>query len=449
VWPRVALAVAVVAGLVWLAARPHHWRPLSGAPLFAACTDFGYVNGWCADLPLRGMRLHVLVIPAVEGPAQGALLYLEGGPGGAATQSAIRVNEVFARVGKHRDLVMVDQRGTGGSGALSCPDRSVRAQDAAAVTAYLRSCARELRAARSDTTSAAADDLEAVRRALGYGKVDVYGASYGATLAQVYLERHPGSVRTMTLDGGSLPSVRIYDASVRNAQHALDATIARCGSACRQTKNQLATLLRRPRVHVLAASGPVDLRPDDVAWTVDTLSETPDGAASIPAAVRAAAHGNYLELARDYVQRVGPYLDPRLRLAMVWVILCSEPWARFDAPAGDGYLAKAAAARSRVFDEACRAVPRARAAAWDPPPSHVPVLLLAGGADPLDPPANLHGWRRLYPNGRLVVVPGAAHGVADYPCVETLIARFVEADGARSLDTSCARRVQLPPFETG
>ena len=448
-WPRVALAVAVVAGLVWLAARPHHWRPLSGAPLFASCSDFGYVNGWCADLPLRGTRLHVSVIPAVVGPAQGALFYLEGGPGGAATQSAIRVNEIFARVGKHRDLVMVDQRGTGGSQALSCPVRNVRARDAAAVTAYLRSCSQQLVRARPDTTSAAADDLEAVRRALGYGKVDVYGASYGATLAQVYLERHPGSVRTMMLDGGSLPSVRIYDASVRNAQHALDATIARCGAACRQTNDQLATLLRRPREHVLAATGPVDLQPDDIAWTVAALSETPDGAASIPAAVRAAAHGNYLELARDYTTRVGPYLDPRLRLAMVWVILCSEPWARFDRPAGDGYLAAAAAARAHVFEQACRVVPKAQVTAWSAQPSQVPVLLLAGGADPLDPPANLRGWRRLYPNGRLVVVLGAAHGVSDFPCVQTLIARFVDAGGARSIDTSCARRVQLPAFETG
>jgi len=148
VWPRVALAVAVVAGLVWLAARPHHWRPLSGAPLFASCSDFGYVNGWCADLPLRGTRLHVSVIPAVVGPAQGALFYLEGGPGGAATQSAIRVNEIFARVGKHRDLVMVDQRGTGGSQALSCPVRNVRARP----TISRRSAGRSV-TARSTSTA--------------------------------------------------------------------------------------------------------------------------------------------------------------------------------------------------------------------------------------------------------------------------------------------------------
>jgi pimeloyl-ACP methyl ester carboxylesterase len=72
------------------------------------------------------------------------------------------------------------------------------------------------------------------------------------------------------------------------------------------------------------------------------------------------------------------------------------------------------------------------------------VLLLAGGADPLDPPANLRGWRRLYPNGRLVVVPGAAHGVADYPCVQSLIARFIDRS---ALGAGC--RVQLPAFESG
>ena len=76
-------------------------------------------------------------------------------------------------------------------------------------------------------------------------------------------------------------------------------------------------------------------------------------------------------------------------------------------------------------------------------------LLLAGGADPLDPVANLRGWRRAFPNGRLVVVPGGAHGSIEYGCIQTLVARFVAADTARGLDTSCARRIALPPFETG
>jgi pimeloyl-ACP methyl ester carboxylesterase len=79
----------------------------------------------------------------------------------------------------------------------------------------------------------------------------------------------------------------------------------------------------------------------------------------------------------------------------------------------------------------------------------VPALLLAGGADPLDPVANLRGRRRLFPHGRLVVVPGAGHGTIDYPCVQELVARFVDRGTAAGLDASCARHVTLPPFMIG
>jgi pimeloyl-ACP methyl ester carboxylesterase len=78
-----------------------------------------------------------------------------------------------------------------------------------------------------------------------------------------------------------------------------------------------------------------------------------------------------------------------------------------------------------------------------------PVLLLAGGADPLDPVANLRGWRRAFPNGRLVVVPGAGHGVIGYSCLQAIVAGFVARRSADRLDTSCAQHVPLPSFVIG
>ena len=84
------------------------------------------------------ISLRIVVLPATKRPAEGALFYLEGGPGGAATAAAIQVNNLLAEVQRNRDLVMVDQRGTGGSHRLACPDRYVRRANAAAVTRYLR-----------------------------------------------------------------------------------------------------------------------------------------------------------------------------------------------------------------------------------------------------------------------------------------------------------------------
>ncbi|HVM56430.1 MAG TPA: alpha/beta fold hydrolase [Gaiellaceae bacterium] len=470
-WPGLAVVLLGV-GLgvaAWTRGGSHPWRPPSGAPRFVSCTDGGYVHGWCGNVavpedPLRPagrtISLRVAVLPATTQPAAGALFYLEGGPGGAATASAIRVNQLFAEVGRDRDLVMVDQRGTGGSHALSCADEPVRASDAAAVAAYVRRCFARLRDdPRLYTTSVAADDLEAVRRTLGYGRIDLYGGSYGATLAQVYLRRHPDSVRSAVLDGASLPGVRIYELSARNAERALDAQLARCAAApaCRHAfphpRRELSELLARPPRRVTVQAGTYTLSADDVAWTVAALSAAAEGAALIPYTIDAAAHGDYKPLARAYAEQIGPDLDPRARLAMSWEILCSESWARFDpaatARAGAGsYLADAAVARAQLFRRACRAVPRGRvpADAAAPAVTRAPVLLLAGGADPLDPAGNLRGWRRVFPNGRLVIVPGAGHGAIAYGCVPTLVARFVARGSAGGLDTACAARAPLPPF---
>jgi len=404
------------------------------------------------------------VLPATEHPAAGALFYLEGGPGGAATAAAVRVNTLFAQAQRERDVVMVDLRGTGGSNRLACPAGRVRGQDAAAVTTYVQRCLSRLHAdPRLYTTSVAAHDLETVRRALGYGEIDLFGGSYGATLAQAYVGRYAASVRSVVLDGASLPNVRIYDVSARNAEHALRDQLARCAAvpACARAyprpRQQLSELLaRQPRL-VTLPTGKVVLRPADVAWTVDWLSETAEGAAIVPFAVNAATHGDYTTLATTYANELaGPNLDPLARLVPFWSIVCSEPWAAFDPKAtaraaGGSYLAAAAVARARLFDRACRVVPGGRVPTGAARPGVVraPVLLLAGGADPLDPPANLRGWRRAFPNGRLIVVPGVGHGTIEYACVQNLVARFVDSGSPSGLDASCARRVPLPSFMTG
>lgn len=473
-WLLMWISLAAVFGVaVWLSERAPPWRPPSGAPHFASCTYGGRLNAWCGRMSTpadprkpqgRTISLRIAVLPATRHPAAGALFYLEGGPGGAATASAVRVNADFARVARTRDLVLVDQRGTGGSNPLACPTRYVRGADAEAVTVFLRRCFAHLAAnPRLYTTGVAADDLEAVRRALGYGKIDLYGGSYGATLAQAYVRRYPRSVRSVVLDSGSLPGVRVYDVAARNAESALDTLLARCAktAACSHaypdSRRQLSELLARSPRLVNVPSGRVLLRPVDIAWTVDWLSETAANAAIIPFAVNAALHGDYTTLATTYAGPLaGSNLDPLERLVPFWMTICSEPWAGFDpvatARAAKGsYLASAAIARARLMRRACRVVPKGRVPADSGRASvvQVPALLLAGGADPLDPPANLRGWRRFFPQGRLVVVRGAGHGTVEYPCVQRLVAGFIARGSAAGLNPACARRTPLPPFVVG
>src|SRR5205814_8313454 len=108
IWLLAPVSMAAARGrVVSLSGRSQPWRPPSGAPHFVSCTYGGYVDGWCARLRVasdprkpqgRTISLRVAVLPATKRPAAGALFYLEGGPGGAATGSAISVNALFAQV---------------------------------------------------------------------------------------------------------------------------------------------------------------------------------------------------------------------------------------------------------------------------------------------------------------------------------------------------------------
>src|SRR4029077_12237733 len=124
---------------------------------------------------------------------------------------------------------MVDQRGTGGSQSVTCAQEHAQATDANAVASYVRRCFARLGGGTQRLGSeAAAADLERVRQALGYGRIDLYGSSYGATLAQIYLRRYPRAVRPATLDGASLPGAPVYELAARNAERALRLLAARC-----------------------------------------------------------------------------------------------------------------------------------------------------------------------------------------------------------------------------
>jgi pimeloyl-ACP methyl ester carboxylesterase len=74
------------------------------------------------------------------------------------------------------------------------------------------------------------------------------------------------------------------------------------------------------------------------------------------------------------------------------------------------------------------------------------VLVLVGGSDPKDPPANTAGVTQAMPNAKVITVPGGAHGVAGVGCLPRVIDEFLEAGTARGLDTSCVSLTPYPRF---
>lgn len=399
----------------------------------------------------RTIGLNVVVIPSLRGPAlPDAFTYLAGGPGGPATQMASTVASIWAAVRTSRDILLVDQRGTGESNPLTCPSPTGTPATPDRLRAYVRSC---LRAAPGDIrqygTRAAMDDLDAVRAALGYRQLDVYGASYGATAAQVYLKRHPASVRTMVLDGGTAIDVPFYGRFAANAERALDLLARRCArdAACARAfpgwRAKLTSLIRAWDEHPVRNRKGETTTGAGLAGVVQHMLLDAAAAVSVPLLVSSAARGDYGPLNRAIPR------DGGAPLLMFWSIWCNEPWVGLGARGPwhtdfDGY----AVAAIRSYRTACRYVPKRAepASAWALPHSHVPLLALAGGADPQDPLSNLPRLRQAFPSSRALVVPSYGHTVGQYGCLGDLVARFVDRGSAKGLDTSCVREIRPLPF---
>jgi pimeloyl-ACP methyl ester carboxylesterase len=350
-----------------------------------------------------------------------AVTYLAGGPGSAATEDTAIRSQQLALLNANHDILLVDQRGTGDSRAHD-PD----------VTQY--------------GTRMAMDDLDAVRAALGYRQLDVIGSSYGATAAQVYLNLHPASVRTLMLAGGTAIDVPIFDRWAVNAQRALDqlATLCNADSACREAfpgwERQFGELVRAWNTNPEHG-----MTGDEFASVVHAMLLDMEKAVSIPLVVSRAAAGDY-----EPLDHAGPG-DLPFTIGLMSSIWCNEPWTGLDAkgPWGtdfDSYTtAQIAAVRQQCSSVPKRAEPRSL---WTlPTSSPVPVLAFVGGADPQDPLTNLSDLNRHFPDSRAVVFPHIGHDFSIGGCVDQMMADVVERGTTKGLDTTrCDGAVVVPPF---
>ena len=224
----------------------------------------------------RTVGLHVVVLPASLKPVrEDAVAYLAGGPGSAATEEAFEQGWDSSALSLYHDVLLVDQRGTGGSNP-----------GGGDVTQY--------------GTRMAMDDLDAVRDTLGYRQLDVIGSSYGATAAQAYLKLHPTSVRTLILLGGTAIDVPIFSRWAVNAQRALDQLATLCASDpdCRQAfpdwERQFGELVKAWNAHPVHG-----MTGDELASVVHSMLLDMEKAVSIPLVVSSAAKGDYAPLEQE------------------------------------------------------------------------------------------------------------------------------------------------------
>ncbi len=415
----------------------------------------------------RQIGLRVAVVPAVASDARPDPLFaLAGGPGDASTSFFAWLPGLYTEVHANHDIVLVDQRGTGASNPLTLPAIPDTSGLSATEAAARRSTwAKEGLAGldadpRMYTSSVAADDLDAVRAALGYETIDLYGTSYGGELAQYYLRQHADRVRVAIMDGSTPLDVPVLELLAASSQHALDTLLARCGAdaACQAAFPNLATewsaLIAAFSKGVVVtdpssgATGVADLA--TVGPSLHNALMTEAAAVQLPLAIHAATEGRWAEVNQlvppeDASPSAGP------TLLMKDEILCSEAWARFD-PAevehngGSSYAVPFVRAWATAEATMCRYLPKGVVPADDAAPvrTDVPVLWLAGDGDPQDPPSNLTSVPSQEPASRIVVMPAQEHVVGHLGCGPALIAAFIDAGTATGLDTQCVAQGSAP-----
>lgn len=420
----------------------------------------------------RQIELFVARVPAISRRKKpDPLFLLAGGPGMAATTMYSGVAPVFARIARDRDIVMVDQRGTGRSRALNCDMDSLDQadDDPAHIAPLIRACLESLQVSadvRQYTTSVAVQDLDRVRAALAYERINLYGASYGTRVAQQYLRRYPQHVRSLILDGVVAPTEIIGPDVAIDAEAALTQVLSRCAtdSGCRAQfpdprADYLALRARLTKAPIaLAVADPTSGESKQLSFGRSELgavlrlqSYSAQTAALLPVALHAAAtHNDYAALAGQFLM-TQRNIEDSLALGMHNSVLCSEDVPFINDAQVDRNSLRATFMGTAFLDglrATCSVWPRGIVDADLHAPLHsaTPMLLLSGGADPVTPPAYAKLAAAHYSNVRQLVIPGMGHGQLREPCMDRVMADFLRDASPATLDVSCTRKLRPAPF---
>lgn len=446
------------------------------ASVAAYCTRLDVPEDW-GDPAGRRIGLRVAVVRSLGADSDRDLVaFLDGGPGGAATEDYLAIAPALAPLRLRHHLLLVDQRGTGGSNALDCPEELALqgdrpalpgpgrvARDAARRRAASRLC-RDALAAHAAlqyyTTTDAVRDLEAVRQALGAVPLDLVGVSYGTRVAQQYAAAHPDAVRAMVLDSAVPNRLALLSEHARNLEEALRLRLARCQASadCAQRFGDSYAALRRLHAELDARPREVELRDpltfaverrplggDDLAALVRFYLYSDTTSALLPLLIDAARAGQYetvLAQARLVVGDVAAHLSSGLAAS----VMCTEDADLLhDQPEdADTLLGAGVAGAAR---DTCADWPQGgRPADFHAPfRGSMPVLLLAGEFDPVTPPRYATEIAAGLAHARVLLVPGQGHAVLGIGCMPRLVAAFVRDREPAALDDGCLRALGDTP----
>ena len=419
----------------------------------------------------RQLQLHIALVPALRTRAEpDPLFIISGGPGQAASDFYLAMSHVFGRIRRDRDIVVLDQRGTGRSNRLDCPlpnDSDLTEADPAIIRSHTSACLKSIAGdPRFYTTSVAVRDLDEVRAALGYERLNLYGISYGTRVAQHYLRRHPQRVRTVVLDGVVPPDLALGPHIAIDAQAALDALFARCSQSkpCVAAFPDLRKSFDALRAHLkespldLSIADPVTAAPlrlhfgaAELNAAVRMLSYSDETASTLPFLIHQAQVAGRPENLAAQFEMVKRSMQNQLAYGMHFGVVCSE-----DAPRWQQENVSTESLASTYIGADFMVSMQAICELWPRGPvdedfsellkTDTPVLALSGEADPVTPPSYAARALTHFSNAKHLTLAGQGHGQLGTGCMPRVVARFIADASTAQLDDDCLKGIAPAPF---
>jgi pimeloyl-ACP methyl ester carboxylesterase len=415
--------------------------------------------------PSRMIDLNVAIVRTVSKKKQmDPVIMLAGGPGQSAVESFPQMYPAFRKILKDRDVVLVDQRGTGHSNPLKCEfDDETQKQlieNPELIPQELQNCANKLDAdTRFYTTPESIKDLEEVRKALAIEKWNLLGISYGTRKALTYMKMFPESIRSVILDGVMPQQEAMPQSHEKNLVNALRKQFElcknqpTCNEAFGDVEQQMWQVLdnveeNQPKIRLqnfmTGEYDEITVNKQMVAIAIRMFAYTPDSMRLLPLIIAKANHGQ-LETIASQGNLIGSLLSENMSNVEISII-CAE-----DAPFYDEYSVES----HNLFGEDsidqikrnCEVWPHSTVDAdfKEPVVSDLPVLLLSGELDPVTPPEFAELAMQTLSNSQHLVAKGQGHNVFPKGCMPDIITQFIN-NPEDELDTKCMSDFDYEPF---
>jgi len=416
----------------------------------------------------KTIKLRVARVPATSNKVEpDPLVLFAGGPGQAATEAWLIVAPAFRKLTENRDVLLIDQRGTGQSNPLRC--RQIGLDEALSydwedLERTTQECLDGLQGdPRFYTTTIAMQDYDQVRAALGYEQLNLFGVSYGTRAAQVYMRLYPERVRTVVLDSVVPQTLALGSEHAEKLDQALDRILNACeaDADCREAFPDSRENLRLMAEAVTAnpvmitIDHPLTGEPQQLKFDRDVLggairflSYASETQALLPLLIHeAATTGDYSRIASQ-LMITATGLAESIAQGMELSVVCAEDFPRFPANSGADPSYLLGDSMRRSSDIQCALWPRGAVPADfnQPIDSDKPVLLLSGELDPVTPPEYAEQVLQHLSNGKHLVAPGQGHSVTGKGCLGKLVSEFIVAADFSELDTSCIAQLQASPW---